>query len=197
MNGCYALPRVDTGMKSPSPSDLCWVIGFTAQGSWIAPVIRSAVRLEWDAAKQLAARYLGDETLALELMEAAIQQTAEHLEEMQPISVEETRIILARSFRNAVRRKQYANSRLYFVGTSSELEPYWPSPTFATDSADALLDLEALLRDTPADLRQAMLLRYGASDHWSEVGERLKKSKEAVRKSCERELRRIRKRLGL
>jgi len=42
-------------MRSPSPSDLCWVIGFTPQGHWIAPILRAAVRAEWPDAQQIAA----------------------------------------------------------------------------------------------------------------------------------------------
>ena len=41
-------------MLSPSPSDLVWVIGFTPQGHWIAPVVRAAVRAEWPEAQQIA-----------------------------------------------------------------------------------------------------------------------------------------------
>jgi hypothetical protein len=109
-------------MRSPSPSDLCWVIGFTPQGQWIAPVVRAAVRTEWPVARQVAAKQLGDETLASELMELAIQQTAEHLEELPPISIEETRAILVRFYRNAVRRRRYAGNKLDYVGTATEVE---------------------------------------------------------------------------
>jgi hypothetical protein len=80
------------------------------------------VRTEWPVARQVAAKQLGDETLASELMELAIQQTAEHLEELPPISIEETRAILVRFYRNAVRRRRYAGNKLDYVGTATEVE---------------------------------------------------------------------------
>jgi hypothetical protein len=109
-------------MLSPSPSDLVWVIGFTPQGRWIAPVVRAAVRVEWQKAQQMAFAQLGDETLAPELMELAIQQTAEYLADRSPITVEETCAILARFYRNAVRRRRRVYQRIFFRGAARDIE---------------------------------------------------------------------------
>jgi DNA-directed RNA polymerase specialized sigma24 family protein len=184
-------------MMSPSPSDLCWVIGFTPQGRWIAPVVRAAVRTEWPEARQVAATHLGDEALAPEMMEKAIQQTAEHLAELSPIGIEEARPILARFYRNEVRRRQRSVSRISFWGSTAEIEFLAPSSDVAFPAIEAELDLDTILRDTPLELRRAMLMRYGARGRWSEVAEEMAKSKEAIRKSCQRELNRIRKKLGI
>jgi DNA-directed RNA polymerase specialized sigma24 family protein len=184
-------------MTSPSPSDLCWVIGFTPQGRWIAPVVRAAVRSEWQLAKQIAAAQLGDERLAPELMELAIQQTAEYLAELSPIDSEEARPILARFYRNEVRRRWRADSRLNFRGTATDVEVVAPSDDLGFSVVEAEHDLDIMLRETPAELRRAMLMRYGARSRWSEVAQEMAKSKDAIRKSCQRELNRIRKRLGL
>ena len=51
------------------------------------------------------------------------------------------------------------------------------------------LDLEKILRETPAELRCAMLLRYGSRSRWSDVATVMAKSTEAARKLCGRELR--------
>lgn len=184
-------------MASPSPSDLCWVIGFTPNGRWIAPAVRAAVGFELETARVIARTHLGDEQLALEIMELAIRRTAEYLSDLSPIEVEETRAILARFYRNEVRRRQRANGRLSFLGTSTDVEYLSPSNDSAFGFLEAELDLESILRDTPADIRRAMLLRYGARSQWSEVAEIMSKSSEAARKLCERRLRLIRKRLGL
>lgn len=188
-------------MRSPSPSDLCWVIGFTPQGSWIAPVVRAAVRTEWPSARQAAAASLGDESLASELMERAIQQTVEYLEELSPITIEETRVILGRFYQNAVRRKRYDDKKLLYVGTTAEIESLVSSSgsqasSYQVSSVEAKADLAKILRETSPELRSAMLMRYGVRSRWDEVGAALSKSKGAIRKSCERELKRIRKRLG-
>lgn len=184
-------------MTLPSPSDYCWVIGFTPQERWIAPVIHAAVEAEWQRACEIAVTRLGDNTLAPELMELAIQQTAEYLADLSPIGIEEVRAILVRFYRNAVRRRQYADKRLNFRGTSADIEVLAESRSHASPAIEAKVDLATLLRDTPDDLRQAMLLRYGARGRWNEVAEEMSKSEEAVRKSCQRELIRIRNRLGL
>jgi DNA-directed RNA polymerase specialized sigma24 family protein len=184
-------------MTSPSPSDLCWVIGFTPKGRWIAPAVRAAVGRELDAAREIARTHLGDEHLASEIMELAIQQTAEYLADLSPIDVEETRAILARFYRNEVRRHQRADTRLSFRGSSTDVEYLSPSIDASFGAIEAELDLEAILGDTPADLRRAMLLRYGSRGQWSEVATIMSKSTEAARKLCERRLKQIRERLGL
>ena len=184
-------------MTLPSPSDYCWVIGFTPQERWIAPVIHAAVESEWQRACEIAVTRLGDNTLAPELMELAIQQTAEYLADLSPTGIEGVRPILVRYYLNAVRRRQYADKRLNFRGTSADLEALAESRGHASPAIEARLDLAMLLRDTPDDLRRAMLLRYGARARWNEVAEEMSKSEEAVRKSCQRELIRIRNRLGL
>jgi DNA-directed RNA polymerase specialized sigma24 family protein len=184
-------------MTSPSPSDLCWVIGFTPKGRWIAPVVRAAVGFELEAAREIAASYLGDELLVSEIMELAIQQTAEYLADLNPIGIEETRAILTRFYRNEVRRRQRSNSRLNFRGTSADVEYLSPSIDYSFSAIEAELDLERVLGETSADLRRAMLLRYGSRSCWRDVALVMAKSTEAARKICGRELKHIRKRLGL
>jgi DNA-directed RNA polymerase specialized sigma24 family protein len=184
-------------MTSPSPSDLCWVIGFTPKGRWIAPVVRAAVGFELEAAREIAASHLGDELLVSEIMELAIQQTAEYLADLNPIGIEETRAILTRFYRNEVRRRQRANSKLNFRGTSADVEYLSPSIDSSFAAIEAELDLERVLRETSADLRRAMLLRYGSRTQWKDVATVMAKSTEAARKICNRELKHIRRRLGL
>ncbi len=159
--------------------------------------MRAAVGLELEKAREMAATHLGEEQLASEIMELAIQQTAEYLADLSPIDIEETRVILARFYRNEVRRRQRAETRLSFRGTSADVDYLSPSIDSAFAAIEAELDLEAILRDTPADLRRAMLLRYGSRGQWSEVATIMSKSTEAARKLCGRRLKHIRKRLEL
>ena len=184
-------------MISPSPSDLCWVIGFTPKGRWIGPVVRAAVGCELEKAREIAATQLGDRMLASEIMELAIQQTAEYLADFSPIGIEEARVILARIYRNEVRRRRRADSRLSYRGMANELEYLSPTVDSAHALTEAELDLERVLGETNADLRVAMLLRYGSRSQWEEVAKELSKSTEAARKLCQREMNRIRKALGL
>lgn len=184
-------------MTLPSPSNYCWVIGSTPQGGWIAPVLCAAVESEWKQALRIAVTNLGDQTLAPELMELAIRQTAEYLAELSPVDVEDVRPVLLRFYRNAVRRRQNAGKRLSFRGTATELEVLLPFAESASNAIVAKVDLSIILRETPPEICQAMLLRYGARATWREVAQVLLKSEESVRKSCQRELYRIRERLGI
>ena len=184
-------------MTSPSPSDLCWVIGRTPTERAIAPALRAAVETEIENVRELARARLGDEQLASEIMELAIQRTVETLAGLSPVSVEETRVILTRFYRNEVRRRLRAWRKLEYRGTSSEVEWLSPSRDRSFALVEVELDLEVLLGDAPAELRCAMLLRYGSRRQWGEVAEIMSKSKEATRKLCERKLKRIRKRLGI
>jgi len=186
-------------MRSPSPSDLCWVIGFTPQGHWIAPILRAAVRAEWPDAQQIAAARLGDASLAHELMEQAIEETKEGLEAMSAADadVDEARQLLSRHYRNAVRRWSRSESKFVFRGTATDIEVLSPPTAPAVPAIEAKLDLNTVLQDTPPELRRALLMRYGSRTRWEDVAEELAKSKDAIRMSCQRELNRIRKKLGI
>lgn len=184
-------------MTSPSPSDLCWVIGFTPKRRWIEPVLRDAVGIEFESAREAARTRLSDEQLVSEMMELAIQQTAEYLAGLSPIGVAETRIILMRFYRNEVRRRQRASRKLTYLGSTTDVDRLSPSIDLSFARVEAGLDLEALLSDAPAELRCAMLLRYGSRRKWRDVARFMSKSEEATRKLCERELKKIRENLGL
>lgn len=184
-------------MLSPSPSDLVWIIGFTPQGKWIAPVVRAAVRQGWQEAREIAIVQLGDDSLAPELMEIAIQQTAEHLAGLSPITADEGTHILLHFYRNAVRRRKRTESQLQFFGTSAEIEVLSLTAISFEKSVDAEIDLDTILDETPPDVRLAMLMRIGARHSWKEIAEATSKSVDAIRMSCKRELARVRRKLRI
>lgn len=159
--------------------------------------MRAAVGMEIERARHTARAHLGDEELAWEMMELAIQRTADHLGGHATVDVEETRVILMRFYRNEVRRRGRASRKLIYRGTAMDIERLSPSCHHSYACVEAELDLEALLNGAPEELRRAMLLRYGSRSQWSEVAEVLSKSKEATRKLCERELKKIRKKLEI
>jgi len=185
-------PTADKSMASPSPSDLLWIIGFTPQGQWIVPIVRAAVRAEWPVAQQIARAQLGDETLARELMESAIAQTHEYLAGQLQATVEEARKILNLHYRNGVRRHKRVSSKLVLRGTGADLENLIPSPISSADRVEAHLDVDTILRDTPADMRYVLLARYGARRRWDEVAAELGRSKDSLRMASKRELDRLR-----
>lgn len=184
-------------MASPSPSDLLWVIGFKPQGHWIVPIVREAVRAEWQIARQIALAQLGDETVARELMESAIEQTHEHLASQSPVPVEEARKVLNLYYRNAVRRQKRATSRLILRGSSADLEPLAQSVPSAANGVEARLDVDTILRDTPPEIRHVLLARYGARARWDELAKALDTSKDAIRMASRRELERLRNNLRI
>jgi DNA-directed RNA polymerase specialized sigma24 family protein len=184
-------------MASPSPSDLLWVIGLPFQGRWIVPVVRAAVRSEWPLAQQIARLQLRDEAMARQLMEVAIERTWEQLADLPPVTVDEARRHLRRHYKNAVRREKRSTSRLSFLGLSSDLEVLATPADSQENDIGARLDLDSILRDTPPDLRHALLTRYGARAQWNEVSENSSRSKDSIRVACQRELDRLRGRLGI
>jgi len=161
------------------------------------PVMRAAVRVQWPEARQIAVANLGDDTLARELMEQAIRQTTEHLETMDPVGVDQARELLAKHFRNAVRRKSRAERKFSYRGSATDIELLSEPIAPLARAVEAELDLKSLLSNTPPDIRRAMLMRYGARSRWEDIGRDLARSKDAIRMSCQRELNRIRKRIGI
>lgn len=182
-------------MTSPSASDLCWVIGVTPKE--IVPTVCAAVGMEIEKARETAKIHLGDEQLAWEMMELAIERTAKQLASGVTVNVDETRVILMRFYRNEVRRRRRASRRITYRGSGMDMERISSCSHHSHACIEASLDLEALLNDAPEELRRAMLLRYGSRSQWREVAKVLSKSEEAARKLCERKLKRIRKELGL
>jgi hypothetical protein len=159
--------------------------------------MRAAVKAEWQNAQYLASVQLGDKSLAYELMDQAIDETKEHLANLSPIENDEAQEILARFYRNAVKRRRRANSKVQYQGTGSDLELLSTSVRNGMEAVEAGLDLDTILRDTPDNLRRAMLMRFGARSQWEDVAEEAGKSKDAIRMSCQREFNRIRKKLGI
>ena len=183
-------------MAAPFPSDHCWVMNIPPQQQWIGPVVRTAVELNWQEATRTAIAQQGDDSLVSEMMERAIDRTVNRLADGGPIGVEDTRTVLRHFYRLEVRRRRDASKRLSYPGSALESTP---DITAANDFAhvEAELDLEAMLRDTRPELRIALLMRYGSCARWSEVADRMSTTEDAVRKSCRRELKRIRQRLGI
>jgi len=184
-------------MNPPTPSDLVWILGFTQTGHWIVPVLRKAVRAEWRSAVRMCSLQLGDESVAHQLMESAIQRTKEDLAENLPVDVELVRRVLRRHFNNAIRRERRASLRLASVGVGTDIDPYLPIVDSSSDAVTASHDLAILLNDTPPELQRALLMRYGARSRWEDVAEAVNQPKHSVRMKCQRELNRIRKKLKM
>jgi len=159
--------------------------------------MRAAVRAEWPEARNLAAMQLGDESLAHELMEAAIDETKEQLADLLPVSVEEARTLLSRSYRNAVRRERRGRNKYSLVGTADDVEFLLDPAVSSSEAINAQQDLAKILRETPEEVKHALLMRYGARSRWDEIAEQMQGSKDSVRIRCQREISRIRKRLGI
>jgi len=192
--GSYGIFVASSVMASPSPLDLCWSVTNTPKSECIALAVRAAVEGHWEQAKH-AAGLLGDEALAPEIMELAIERTVAHLAKCSQFSDQDAQAALARFYRREVRRRQVARRRLLFNNTAIES---LPSPVAEPLAAvDARLDLEKILAETPPDLRTALLMRYGSCESWSEVAAKMAISKDAIRKSCNRQLDYIRQRLGI
>jgi DNA-directed RNA polymerase specialized sigma24 family protein len=130
-------------------------------------------------------------------MESAIVQTHEYLVDQHQVTVDEARKVLNHHYRNGVRRRKRANSRLVLRGTGTDLESLVPSAVSSADGVEARLDVDTILRDTPMETRHALLARYGARSRWDEVAAGLSKSKDSIRMASKRELDRLRSKLRI
>jgi DNA-directed RNA polymerase specialized sigma24 family protein len=184
-------------MRSPSPSDLLWVIGLPSEGNWLLPVLREAIRAEWPAAIRLAKARLGDDTMARELMELAITQTQESFSDKRTAEPDDVRKRLSRFYRNAVRRERRSQYKLSLWGLGNNLEVLLPPTVPSSESVDANLYLNTVLDDTAPEVRYALLMRYGGRSRWQDVAIELAQSSDSVRIRCQRELKRLRAKLNI
>jgi DNA-directed RNA polymerase specialized sigma24 family protein len=146
---------------------------------------------------EVAVSQLGDDTNARELMEFAIAQAQELLADQSEVSIDDVRQILTRCYRNAVRRAYRQQAKLSLWGTSENLDRVRDPIASSTSQVDARLDLEVILRDTPEDIRRALLLRYGARSSWEEIASETSNTKDGIRMRCKRELARIAEQFGI
>jgi RNA polymerase sigma factor (sigma-70 family) len=182
-------------MNSPSPLDRCWTVNDWPGVLPMLPAVRAAVEQHWPDMQRAAASVLRDESLATEMMEAAIERAVAYLADHPPEQHEDVSAILARFCREEVGRRRKQQAQLVLVDFSVASEP--SSPDTAFSAADAAIDAEKILRDAPAEVREAVMLRYGSSESWREVAARTATSPEAIRKKCKRFLNYIRRELGI
>lgn len=182
-----------TNMAAPHPIELSWVMRSAPQEHGITPVLRAAVECKWQETRQLAAALLGDDSQAPEMTEIAIERTVTYLAERPPLGIHETGVVFLRFYRQEIRRRRAKRARLSLRGTATDLPDKISGAPLA--DVDNRLDLEAMLRATKPEVRTALLLRYGRNERWSDVAASTGTTKEGIRKSCKRELERIRKRL--
>lgn len=178
-------------MAFPTPSDLLWVTGFPDQGRWLTPLLREAVRSEWSNAADMATAQLGDDPSARELMEDAIAQAHEILVDQGQASIDDVRQVLMRCYKNAVRKARRRQARMSFWGSSGNLERIASSVASHTRQAEARLDVAKVLRDTPEDVKHALLLRYAAQSSWEEIANETQSTKDGIRMRCKREMKRL------
>jgi len=182
-------------MASPSPLDRCRVLKDSPGSLPIMPAVCTAVERHWPDTRRAAASVLGDETLAAEIMERAIEQAVAYLADHPPEDQEGVSAVLSRFCRQEVGRRRRERTSLVFIDHSFAPEP---SSSYSQISAvDAAIDAERILADAPPKVREALMMRYGSSESWSDVAARTASSPGAIRKKCKRCLDRIRQKLRI
>ena len=180
-------------MPISSPSELCWNVKFQSGQEWIEATSHAAVKTVWQRARNTARSHFGDESLAVEMMEVAIDKLVDLLSKGSPVEPAEASILLLRFFAQEVRRRRNGNRRLVFLGSTEELPiASAQNPFLPIDSA---LDLEVILHDIAPEVRLALLLRYSRT-RWSEVAEIIGTSEAGIRVRCQRALKKIRQSVG-
>jgi DNA-directed RNA polymerase specialized sigma24 family protein len=128
-------------------------------------------------------------------MERAIERTAQYLAEHPDYVKDDVPNILSRFCRLETLRVRADRRRLTLVELSVVPEATQPATTIS--ATDAALDVEKILSDAPPKVREAIMMRYGGSESWSDVAESTGTTAEAIRKKCKRCLDQIRTRLGI
>ena len=152
-------------MASPSPLDRCWIVKDSNGSSPIMPAVRAAVERHWLDTQRAAASVLGDEALAAEIMEGAIEQAVAYLADHPPKNQEDVSAVLSRFSRQEVGRRRKKSKRFVFIDFS--VAPEASGPYFAHSAVDAAIDAERILADAPPRVREAMMMRYGSSESWA------------------------------
>lgn len=180
-------------MASPSPLDRCWKVKDSPGSLPIMPAVRAAVEGQWPGTQRAAASVLGDEALAAEIMEMAIERAVAYLADHPPEDQEDVSAVLARFCRQEIGRRRKERAKFVFIDF-----PIGSEASCSTISAaDAAIDAERILADAPPKVREAMMMRYGSSESWKEVAARTATSPAAIRMSCKRFLDRLRETLGI
>lgn len=182
-------------MASPSPLDRCWVVKDAPHYPSIAPALRAAVEEQWRDTHRSVVSSFGDESLAASIMERAIERTSLYLAEHPDCATDEVGRLLSRFCRLETLRVRSDRNRLKLVELS--VVPEASEPVTTISAADAALDVEKILADAPPKVREAMMMRYGSSESWSDVAARTGTTAEAIRKKCARCLDQIRRKLGI
>ncbi|HLH36395.1 MAG TPA: hypothetical protein VKX41_17115 [Alloacidobacterium sp.] len=159
----------------------------------LMPAMRAAVEQHWPDVQRTAESVLGDEALAAEIMEEAIEQAVAYLTDLPPEKHEDVNGILSRFWREEIGRRRKQNAHLVFIDFSAAAEPTSPDTPFP--AADAAIDAERILRDAPPKVREAIMMRYGSSDSWIDVAAMTATTPAAIRMSCKRFIDRIRRQL--
>ena len=182
-------------MASPSPLDRCWTLKDMSGSLAILPALRAAVERQWPGLQRAASSALGDESLAGEIMDGAIERAVAYLADHPPEDLGEVDTVLSRLCNNELGRLRRLKKNLVLFDSSSVSEiSSSDSPFSATDAA---IDIEKILCDAPPKVREAMMMRYGSSESWSDVAKRTATTPAAIRMSCKRYLDRIREKLGI
>jgi DNA-directed RNA polymerase specialized sigma24 family protein len=148
------------------------------------PAVRTAIERHWPDTLHVARSILGDENLASDIMERAIEQAVAYLADLAPENHEDVSAILSRFCRQEVGRRHKERAQFVLIDFSTGTETSCSHSPFS--AAEAAIDAERIVRDAPPDVREAMLMRYGNSDFWSDIAATMATSANAIRKKCKR-----------
>jgi hypothetical protein len=186
---------VDGSAMAPSPPLNRYSIEKNSGGRYpLLPEIRAAVERRLHEIHRSCSQLDEDESAA-EVIDRAIERTAEYFANRAPVDGAETDKILGRFWKLEVRRLQRQRSQFAYAEKSVETELGDVDKAFS--AIEAALDLDKILLGAPEPVRKALMMRYGGLEEWNEIAALTGTSAEGIRKSCKRHLDRLRTRLGI
>ena len=105
-------------MASPSPLDRCWMVKDSLGSSPMMSAVRTAVETHWPETLRAATSALGDEALAAEIMEVAIEQAVAYLADHPPWDQGDVNAVLSRFCKQEVRRRRKQRTPFVFIDFS-------------------------------------------------------------------------------
>jgi DNA-directed RNA polymerase specialized sigma24 family protein len=178
---------------SPRPPIVYWNRELDTSGRPIDHAIRSAADTIWGAAVDIADAALGDPSITPEVMDVAVERAAIYVTERGIADQEWIGRILLQFYRREVRRLRSRQNKMRYVGRLEDLAAY---RVLSIDPAEALhhqIDAATLLEKADPKVRGAMVLHYAHSNTWDEVARQMGTNRESLKKSCQRELAKVRR----
>jgi hypothetical protein len=177
---------------SPRPPIVYWNRELDASGRPIDHPIRLAAETFWRTAIDIADASLGDPYIAPEVMDVAVERTAIYVAERGIADEEHIGRLLLQFYRREVRRLRSRQNKMRYIGHLDDVVAHNSLPVAPAETLHNRIDAATLLERADPKVREAMVLHYAHSNTWDEVARQMGTGRDSLKKSCQRDMAKIR-----